>query len=131
MNDFIKASAFVLVAIIFSLTLPGNNKHFATVISICVCAIVSIAAMIYLEPVLDFIEELQVMGKWDGELFTILLKSVGIGIIMQIVTMLCTDAGNAALGKSINLLGTAVILWISLPLFTELISIVNNLLSSI
>ena len=131
MNDFIKASALVLVAVIFCLTLQSDQKHFSILVSICVCMMVAFAAMQYLEPVLKFLKELQSMGQWNRELFSVLLKAVGIGIIMQIITLICADSGNASLGKSIHLLGTTIILSLSIPLFTELISVVNELLTNI
>lgn len=131
MNDFFKASALILISIILCLVLSVQNKYFPAMISMLVCAIVSIAAMVYIKPVLDFLEELKNMSQWDTVLFSILMKSAGIGIIMQIITLLCNDSGNTALGKSVQLLGTAVILWISLPLFTELIKLVNDLLGKI
>lgn len=131
MNDFIKASALVLVSMILCLVLSSQSKHFSSLLSILVCSIVGLSALIYLQPVLDFIYELKSLGNWNSELFNILLKATGIGIIMQIVTLLCNDSGNTALGKSINILGTCIILWISLPLFTELIKLVNELLGKI
>ena len=131
MHDFVKASGLVLVAIVFCLVLSGQNKHFSILISMAVCLMVATGAMLYLQPVLDFFKELQIIGKWNADFFAILLKATGIGIIVQIVSLICTDAGNTALAKSIQILGTAVTLWLSLPIFTELLSLVNQLLRNV
>ena len=131
MNDFLKASGLIMIAVILCLVLSEQNKHFSMLLSMAVCLMVALAAMIYLEPVIDFFATLQSTANWNNALFTILLKASGIGIIMQIVSMLCVDYGNTALGKSIQFLGTAVVLWLSLPLFTELILLINELLSTI
>jgi stage III sporulation protein AD len=131
MNDFLKTSALILVSIILCLVLSGQNKYFSAMISMLVCVIVAITAMEYTKPVLEFFGELKTLGQWNSALFSILMKSAGIGIIMQIVALLCNDSGNSALGKCIQFLGTSVILWISLPLFTELIKLVNELLGRI
>ena len=131
MKDFFSISALILVAMILCLVLSGQSKHFSLMLSTLVCAIVAISAMGYLHPVLNFFDELSTLGNWNAELFSIMMKSTGIGIIMQIITLLCNDSGNSALGKCIQILGTSVILWISLPLFTELIDLVNELLGKI
>lgn len=45
--------------------------------------------------------------------------------------MVCTDAGNASLGKAVQLLGTAVILWLSLPLFKALVELLQSILGEV
>ena len=131
MNDFLKASALILVSALLCIVLSSQNKPYSAAISMLVSSMVVIAAMAYFSPVLEFFHELKSLGKWNEEIFVILMKSAGIGIIMQIVSLLCSDSGNAALGKCVQILGTSVIMWISLPLFTELIKIVNELLGNI
>ena len=91
----------------------------------------SVAALQYIRPVLDFFTQLQSVGNWDSELMRILIKAVGIGILSEITALICADSGNAALGKSLQILTTAVILWLSLPLFTGLLELVSQLLGKI
>lgn len=128
MNDFLKASGLVLVGVILCLILSGYGKHFNALISICVCVAVAIAAINYLEPLLDFFFHLQSLGSWNSEVMKILMKAVGIGILSQITSLICADSGNGALGKALQLFSTAIILWLSLPLFKELLELINNLL---
>lgn len=131
MNDFLKASGYILIAVILCLVLSGQNKYFAALVSMLVCAIVAAAALRYLQPTLDFFRELQALGSWNSELLTVLLKAVGIGILTQVTVLICADSGNAALGKALQIMSTAIILWLSLPLFTELLELVNELLVKI
>ena len=64
-------------------------------------------------------------------LIAILLKAVGIGILSEITCMICTDSGNAALGKVIQFLTSAVILWLCIPLFTQLIELIEGVLGAV
>ena len=43
----------------------------------------------------------------------------------------CTDAGNGALGKALQLLTGAVILWLSIPLIQALIELLSEMLGEV
>ena len=58
----------------------------------------------------------------------ILLKAVGIGLVSEIAGLVCTDAGNGSLGKTLQLLGSAVILYLSLPIFTAMLELIREIL---
>ena len=56
---------------------------------------------------------------------------VGVGLISELVAGLCQDAGNGSLGKQVQLLGTAVILRLSLPLLETLLDLMERLLGEL
>lgn len=58
----------------------------------------------------------------------ILLKAVGIGLVSEIAGLVCTDAGNGSLGKTLQMLGSAVILYLSLPIFTAMLELIREIL---
>jgi hypothetical protein len=45
--------------------------------------------------------------------------------------LICTDAGNGALGKALQLLTGAVILWLSIPLIQALIELLSEMLGEV
>lgn len=128
MSVFLKATACVLVCVVLCLTLSKQTKDLSTLLALAVCCIVMTAAVTYLEPVVSFFGKLQTIGDLDRDMLRILLKAVGMGFLAEIAALICTDAGNAALGKALKLLASAVILWISLPLFDSLIELVEEIL---
>ena len=71
------------------------------------------------------------MAALDGELLGTLFKAAGIGMMTQIGAVVCEDAGNGAAGKGIQLLGTAVILWLSIPMFTSLLDLIERILGGL
>lgn len=123
-----KAAALVLSAVILAQLLTNQGKHFAILLTTAVCCMVCGIAMQYLEQILSFFGSLQAIGQWDDQLFTILLKSVGIGILAEITALICADSGNSAMGKTIHILSCAVILWLSLPLFTGLMDLITEIM---
>ena len=129
MGLYWKAAAAVLLAVVMILML--RRQELGVVLGIAVCAMVAMAAAEYLRPVWELLDSLQSMGELDGELIAVLLKAVGIGLVTEIASMVCADSGNAALGKALQLLGTTVILWMSIPLFTMLLELIQNILEGL
>lgn len=131
MDIFIKATGGILIAIILFLVLSKQGKEFSLLLTVGVCSIVAAAAVGYLEPVVVFFERLQTVGQLDPSLLRIILRAVGIGMLAEITGLICADAGNAALGKVLQILASAVILWMSVPLFTSLLDLVEEILVSV
>jgi hypothetical protein len=48
-----------------------------------------------------------------------------------LATLICTDAGNTALAKTVQILTTAMILWLSIPLFESLLDLVQAILGEL
>ena len=131
MDVFIKAAGCIIVTTIFVLVLSRSGKDISLLLSVLVCSMVALAAMHYLEPVFSFIEKIQILGNINNEMLNIVLKAVGIGLISEFTNLICTDAGNAALGKTLQFMGTIVVLWLSIPLLDNIISLVEDILGSV
>jgi stage III sporulation protein AD len=128
MGDFAKAAAAVQIAIILSLLLSSRDKAWSSMLSMMVSAMVIMLGLSYLAPVLDFLRQLESLTGLQADMVKILLKACGIGILTEITVLLCSDAGNAALGQSLRILSSMVILWISLPLLQGLLELVREIL---
>jgi len=128
MDVFLKATAGVLIALILTLILSKQGKDFSLLLTVLVCSVVSAAAINYLTPVVNFFDRLQSIGKLDPDFIKILLRAVGIGLLAEITGLICSDAGNAALGKTLQFLAGAVVLWMSVPLFTSIIDLIEEIL---
>ena len=98
---------------------------------LAVCVMTVLAALYFLSPVVDFARRLCSMAALDGELLGTLFKAAGIGMMTQIGAVVCEDAGNGAAGKGIQLLGTAVILWLSVPIFETLMNLIKDIMGGI
>lgn len=131
MDLFFQAAAGVLIVSILGLVLAKQGKEFTIVLTIAVCCMVVLLCITFLEPVLDLLCQLEALGNLNGEMVRILFKVVGIGLVSEIAGMVCTDAGNGSLGKALQMLGTAVILWLSIPVFQALLELVQEILGEL
>ena len=125
---YLRLCGMVLTAVLLILTLGSRGKEFGLLLGLAVCCLGVMAALHYLQPVLDLIRTLESLGGLDETLISILLKIAGIGIVSEIAALICSDAGTASLGKALQLLGSAVILWMSIPLLTMLIELLQSIL---
>lgn len=120
-----------MIGVILALVLDHQAKDFSAMLTIAVCAAVGAMAAEALSPVLDLLQELETMGGIQGDMLEILLKAVGIGLTGELIGMICTDAGKGALGKSLQLLGSAAILSLSVPVIRTLLTMIRQILGVI
>ncbi len=113
------------------LTLGKCGQDMVTMITIAVCCMTGMAAIKLLQPFFEFLYSLQTMMNLDKGFIATLLKITGIGLISEFVSMICTDAGSASLGKNIQFLATALILYLSIPIFDKLIVLIQDVLGTL
>lgn len=128
MEIFVKSIAGALVALIMYLILAKQGKDISVLLTVAVCCMLAVSAIQYIEPVITFVNRLQQLSSMEPSMLQIILRSVGIGLLGEIASLICADAGNAALGKSIQLLACGTVLWLSIPLFTEMIDLIEEVL---
>lgn len=129
MELFFRCAAGVLVTVVLILVL--GRKDLGLILSMAVCAMTAMAAAELLEPVTVLLDTLETLGGLKSELVEILFKAVGVGMITDIAALVCTDSGNASLARAVGLLGTAAVLWLSLPLFDALLSLIQEMLEGL
>ena len=131
MEIFVKAIAFAFIVTILYQMVSGRNKEIGTLLVVAGCAAVWAVAIKYIEPVFAFINRLQELGKLNAQMLEILLKSVGIGLLAEISVLVCNDMGSSSIGKTVQILATAMILWVSLPLLESLLDLIGEILDNV
>jgi stage III sporulation protein AD len=131
MDLFLKAVAAALITAVIGLVLARQGKDMFLLLTLAACAMIGAVAFTYLKSVISFLQRLTEMTKLNTDLLAVILKTVGIGLIGELAGLICSDAGNAALAKSIQILTTAVILWLSIPLFESLLDLVQAILGEL
>lgn len=131
METFLKAVIGTLISIILALMLDKQGKDISALLVVFVCCAVTTAAVTYLKPIVDFFQKLQVLSNLDSGMFTVILKAVGIGLLAEVTELICVDAGKSSLGKTLQILAAAVVLWLSLPLLTQMIDLIETILGAV
>ena len=126
MERFFAASAGVLLTVILILCLRKQNGEIAALLSLCGCCLVAMVAVGFLSPILTFVRKLQQITTINNEMLQILLK-----VTAEIAGTLCSDSGNGALAKTLQMLASAVILYLSLPMMDALLELVERILTTL
>lgn len=131
MEGFWQAAAAVILTVILVLALGSQGKQIGVLLVLGVCCMLGALALSYLSPVVDFVHRLSSVGQLDGGILEILLKTVGMGLIGEIASMICTDSGNGTLGKALQMVSAACILRLSLPLLENLLELLERILGEV
>lgn len=128
MDMFLQASALVLLGLILCQTL---GKNFSVLLCMGISVMILVAGISFFRPVVAFLEELQSLCNLRSDMLLILLKVTFVCIITEISALLCVDGGNASLGQSLKLISTAVVLWLSIPVFRALLDLLRRILEGV
>ena len=131
MAVFWKLCGGVLLTVVLVLAVGKQERDIAMVLTMAVCCLTAMAAVQLLSPVMDFLLQLERLTGLGNGVLKHLLKIVGIGLVTEVAGLICQDAGNASLGKSLQLLGTAMILQLSLPIFQTLLDLIQSILGEL
>ena len=131
MADYLRWTAAVLIGLILSLVISKQSKDMSLLLTLAVCVLVCLGALEVLEPVAELLRELRRLGGLDSEAVSILMKASLIGLLSELMGLICADVGEGALGKALQILSNAAVLWLSIPLLRQLITMVGEVLAEI
>ena len=128
---FWKAAAGVMISAVLVLVIEKNEKDLALLLTMAAFIMTVIAAFALLEPVVGFLKQLENLSNMKSDILGTLLKVVGIGLITEIVAVICQDSGKSSLARGMQLLGSALILSLSIPVFETLLELIQTILGEL
>ncbi len=131
MERFLQTAAGVLAATVLWIILSKQGKEYALILSLGACCLVFVVAFQFFHPVVELLRQLQNLGDLQPEWLSVVLKAVGIGLVVEMSSLICADAGNAALGKTMQILGAVAVLWLSIPLINSIIELLQQILGGL
>lgn len=127
MEAFWKAAAVVILTIILSVAVGKAEKDISIVLTVTACCAVIMVAMQYLSDVVAFLWELGNSSDYQTPFIGTLLKIAGVALMTELTGLISSDAGNSSLGKAMQILGNAVILFLSLPMLESFFTIIQEI----
>ena len=123
-----KAAAVCLLGALLATLVKKTSPDMALLLTLAVCAVVLTALVRGLEEITAFLQELLERGGLSAELFTPLLKTVGIALVTRTGGALCRDAGEGAMAAVVEMSGAFAVVLVSLPLFRAAWQMLEGLL---
>jgi len=116
---------FTLITYLIVKPIKPDIAIFLTIVGSCVILIMSIDGLSkILTTMTEFVEKTGI----NNELFKTVLKMVGIGYLTEISSSICISSGNSGLGDVISFAGKITILIFSIPIITNLLNLIIELL---
>lgn len=128
MDGYFQAVGAIMLCLILNLVLKHHGAEFSTVLTLLVCCVVTVIALYFLQPVLEYIRRIRQLSFINEQIMTIMLKVAGISMTAEIASMVCQDAGNSAMSRTLQFLATAAILYVSLPMFASFLDLIEDIL---
>ncbi len=126
--DIFALIGIAVIAAILSLTLKKYNPEYAAIMSIVAGVFLLFKILPNVTSVFNELKNLISNTGVSSEYLMILFKSLGIAFFTQFSSDSCNDVGQTALALKIELAGKIMILIVSLPLFSEVMSVITKLM---
>lgn len=126
MNVFTKLLTVILAGCTAGLFLRGSPFRSLAALSCLIPAALLLAELI--RPVSALILQLCDAGGMAAAALQPVLKAALIGILTQTASAFCADAGEQALQKLLELGGVIAVVYVSLPLYEAVLSMLQTLM---
>lgn len=123
-----RVTALCLTGALLAVLLHRSGGELALLLSLAVCGVAAMVLMEPLEELRDFWEDAAAWGELPVELFTPLIKTVGIALLSRTGSDLCRDAGEGAIASVLETAGAVAAIAVSLPLFRAAWELLRSLL---
>lgn len=128
MTDILKIAAVAISAALCAVVVKKQVKELALVLSLAAGAVILSAALGALESVRALLDELAQLAGMEPAVLTPVVKTVGAAIITRVTMEICKDAGEGGIASFVEIAGSAVALYLALPLVRAVLSAITGLL---
>ena len=122
-------AALGLVCAVLSLAVRSWRPEFSIYISVACGLVLFVAVLTQLESIMSYVERLFEHAGSAGGYFPILLKIMGIAYVTDFTSEVCRDAGEGGIASKVEMAGKILIFYVSLPVFTSLLKMLEMLLN--
>ncbi len=125
--DIFKIVGFSILALFLIITIKNERKDIAMLLSLTAGIILLILSMNGLESIITMINSLIDSSGINREFFTIIIKVIGISYLIEFARNICIDSGESSLASKLELAGKVIIVTMSLPLVSSLVSSLSSI----
>ncbi len=126
--DIVQIVGIGLVTMIAALLLKQIKPEYSMLVVICGSVLLLLLTMDYLTQVIGVFNILVQKTGLSSNMFSIIIKIIGIGYLTEFTANLCSDSGMSGLGDKVLLAGKLLIFVMSLPIIYNIIDIIMELL---
>jgi len=126
--DILRVIGIALATTAAVLLLKPHKPEIAALVGLFGGLLVILMFVESLQFIIDNMTNLVQQTGVRSELFSALVRIIGIGYLTEFAAAICDEAGNNAMAKKVTLAGKVLILILALPIVNNLIEIVTQIL---
>ena len=127
MEVLLKIAALGILTALLVTVLKKQSPESALLLSLSACILIALVVLDALKPLLRFFQTLQKQTQLEDGMLAPVAKAVGIGLLTQMSSTVCADAGQGAIARLIELCGGILTLSVALPLFEAVLELIGNI----
>ena len=128
MEWILKMTAIAMISGLLIVLLEKSAPANALVLSAAVTVLIALTAISFLEPILSFLHRMERICGISAVYVGTLLKCLLVSMITRLGVFFCKDAGQSGMASMLELSGMLVSVWIAIPLFDALLSVLEELM---
>ena len=125
--EIIKVVGFAIFATMLVVILKEEKKEFSVALSVIAGVMLLLFCISKIDPIINMLYELVEKSGINSSFLVIILKVLGIAYLVELGKNICQDAGQSAIATKLEMAGKIIVVSISLPIFTSLISLLVEL----
>lgn len=125
--EIIKVVGFAIFATMLVVILKEEKKEFAVALSVIAGVMLLLFCISKIDPLINMLYQLVEKSGINSSFLVIILKVIGIAYLVELGKNICQDAGQSAIATKLEMAGKIIVVSISLPIFTSLISLLVEL----
>ena len=126
--DIFRIIGIGLLTCIAALIIKHIRPEFYIVVVIAGSIVILFMIIDELKTVFDYFLTIFNKTNLNYELWSNMLKIVGVGFLTEFASGICVDTGNASIGEKIVIAGKILILCLALPIISNLLNVIIEIL---
>lgn len=119
----------VICTALLGAVVKKSNKEYALLMTLAAATVFLLLILQKVQPLLQELGGLWSSEFFQGEIFAVMLKAVGITLVAQTATSVCKDAGEATLSFIVELSAKVAILLSSMPLILQILDYLAEIIN--
>ena len=128
METAYRIAALAIVTAVLCVLLRQSSRPLALLVTLAACVGMLLLGLELLTPVRTVARQLQRLSGLSDAVTGPRWTVVGIGLLTQAASAVCSDAGESALAKTVEVSGSLLALYAALPLLSSVLSLLEQLL---
>ena len=127
--SLVAIAATAIAAVTVMAVLKPKNGEIAVMLGASASVVILLSVLSNTAEVFSKLNEIIAGAGLQTNYVVILLKVIGICLVTEFASNTCRDAGSSSLASNVTLAGKLMVTVTALPLYSDILGVVKNLLS--